>query len=136
MSKGHGGRRAGAGRKPDAAVQKLRAELGGSIPEAMEIVRGVLSNPDDPNHYACARWVLDKAIPSLKPETMHVKFNLSGDTAADQARSIVEAASNGILSATVATELLTAIAACAKVIEVSEFEDAIAEIKAKQEKQK
>jgi len=116
-----GGRREGAGRKPDAEVQRLRADLRSRLPAALAAADRIVADPEHPQHAQMARWMVDKVAANLKPQTEPVAFELLGDTPAEHARSIVEATARGDLSPSVATELLGAVAACMKIVEVTEL---------------
>jgi len=118
---GNGGKREGAGRKPDAEVQKLRANLRTRLPKALSAVDAILDDPDHQHHAMMSKWVVDKLAANLKPETAPVEFELLGDSPADHARSIIEAAARGKLSPTTATELLNATASCMKILEVTDL---------------
>lgn len=116
-----GGRREGAGRKPDTEVQKLRADLRKRLPTALAAADAIIANPEHPQHAQMTRWAIDKVAANLKPQTEPVTFDLLGDSPAEHARSIVEATAAGTLSPSIATELLTAVASCMKIVEVTEL---------------
>jgi|GEM_PF-3281298 hypothetical protein len=122
---GVGGKREGAGRKPDAETQKLRALLRMRAPEAMTAVDAIIAEPGHPQHAQMVRWVVDKTAANLKPESAPVEFALTGTTPSEHARSIVEATATGKLSPTVASELLNALSACMKILEIDELQQRI-----------
>ena len=51
---GKGGKREGAGRKPDAEAQKLRADLKSRLPKAMSAIDKILADPDHQQHVMIA----------------------------------------------------------------------------------
>ena len=122
---GKGGKREGAGRKPDAEAQKLRADLKSRLPKAMSAIDKILADPDHQQHVMIAKWVVDKLAANPKPESAAVHFELTGSTPAEHAQSVIVATSRGELSPSVATELLTAVASCMKILEVSELVERI-----------
>lgn len=70
---------------------------------------------------------MDKLAANPNPKSasasasVSVKFELSGSNPAEQAQSIVLAASQGVLSPSVTCELLKSVASCMKIVEVSEL---------------
>lgn len=125
-----GGKREGAGRKPDAEVQKLRADLASMLPSALKAAQAIIDDPTHNHHATMTRWAIDKIAATPKPQTPPVEFELEGDTPADHARSIVAATSRGEISPSVSAELLAAVSSTMKIIEVSELADRIAALEA------
>lgn len=120
MSK-RGGARPNSGRKVDAEVLKLRADLSKMLPSAIKAAQAIIDDPTHKDHAALSKWAIDKLAASPKPQTPPVQFELEGDSPADQARSIIKATAQGDISPTVSAELLNALGSAMKVIEVSEL---------------
>lgn len=117
-----GGRREGSGRKSNAATQKLREDLKSRTPAAMSAVDAVLNDSESPNHFLAARWLLDKLIPSPKPQTQPVHFEFDpSSTPSQQASAVMAATSSGELSPSAAAEILAAFASASKIIETDEL---------------
>lgn len=114
-----GGSRAGSGRPKGSKDMEWREMLASRAPAAVgKLIE--LAVGDEPNVQAL-RMILDRTIAPLKAISPPVTFDLSGDTPAQQAQSIVRAAADGRLSPSTAVELLNALSSCAKIMETTEL---------------
>jgi hypothetical protein len=115
--KGESGNPAGRPPKGFATAEKLRAALAEEIPVILERLVGAAKRGD----IAAAKVILERVLPPLKAiETPTVLQGLTG-TLSDQGQGILRAMAAGLIAPGQATQLLGAIAAQAKIVEVDAF---------------
>ena len=128
-----GGARPNSGRKVDEEVKKLRADLAKMLPSALKAAQAIIDDPQHKDHAMLTKWAVDKIAANPKPQTPPVQFELDGDTPADQARSIIKAAADGVISPSVSAELLAALASAMQIVKTSELLDRLEKIEAANE---
>ncbi len=71
-----------------------------------------------------AKALLDRVLPALKPESqaIHLPELVAADTMAEKARAAIDAAGAGAVSPSAASDLVSAIAGLAKIIETTELQ--------------
>lgn len=77
-----------------------------------------------------ARLLLDRAMPVLKPTDEVITFNLPDADIVTQARSVLQAVADGVITPSQAGEVLSSMSAVAKVVETFELEKRITELEA------
>ena len=118
------GRPAGA-----SAIAKLRAEIAKHTPDIIakqvELAKG--------GDAQAARLLLERVLPPVKAAEATVRLELSGNSLADQGRSILAALAAGTLAPGQAAQLLQALGVQAKLIETDELAARIAAMEGKSE---
>ncbi len=115
------------GRKPGTgSLQQLRAQVELLIPEIIQ----VLATKARAGDIGAARLLLERVMPALKPVEAPQALQISGDDLSGKAKSIVALAASGDVSIGQASQLVTAIAATAKLMEVDELERRITQLEA------
>ena len=71
---------------------------------------------------AACKMILDRLVPPLKPTTQSVRIDLPSDAGiAGTAKAFVDAAATGRIPSDVAAQMVTALGAVAKIVEVDEL---------------
>ena len=97
--------------------------MAGLIAPTLKKIVKVLEKAALAGDVQAARLLIEKSVPSLRPESKPVLIAglAAAQTPTEKAQAIVDAAGRGEISASVATELLTAMAAAMKVLEADEL---------------
>jgi hypothetical protein len=108
-----------AGRRPGSgSVQQLRLGIEESLPEIIQ----ALTERAKAGDIGAARLLLERAVPPLRPVEAPHALQISEGSLTSQAKSVVALAASGEVSATQATQLISALGMLAKLIEVDELE--------------
>lgn len=108
-----------AGRPPGQSdITKLRAMLTPQAPELLETVLKAAKGGD----MVAARLILERILPAVKPAEQALGFPLVGKSLADKGMAVMGAVSAGELSPSQGSQLITAIGALARVVEIDELE--------------
>lgn len=113
------GRPAGSGE-----VAKLRASIAQHIPEILE---SLIEKAKDGDATA-ARLLLERVLPPVKAAEAPAEVSMPDGSLTDQGRAILQAAGAGNLAPGQAAQLLTSLAALAKLIETDEIERRLREL--------
>ncbi|MGM0784857.1 MAG: DUF5681 domain-containing protein [Pseudomonadota bacterium] len=109
--------------RPTSANTELRRQLAAQGASVVEKVVQAAINGD----MTAAKLVLDRITPPLKPTAAPVAVSLPDDAGlAGTARAFVDAAAEGKLPPDVAGQLVTAVAALARVVEIDDLERRLA----------
>lgn len=115
-----------SGRKPGTgALQKLRAELQGVMPEIItqliEMARG--------GDLQAMKLLLDRGYAPIKATEQPVELELpEGGTLTAKAEAVLSAAAAGVLAPTQAAQLITALGTVAKIVEIDDLSTRIAKL--------
>lgn len=101
--------------------RQIREAAPGIVARLVELAEG--------GDVSAMKLALDRLLPRLKPRDEAVSVNL-GATPADSARRVLEAVGSGQIAPDAGATLLSALAAQARIIEVSELEGRIAALEA------
>ena len=106
-----------AGRRPRALT--VAGLVGPSLKKLVQVLERAALAGD----VQAARLLIEKTVPPLRAESKPVSIPglATAQTPTEKAQAIVDAAGRGEISASVATELLTAMAAVMKVLEADEL---------------
>jgi hypothetical protein len=114
-----------AGRPPGQSdITKLRAMLMPKAPELLETVFKAAKGGD----MVAARLILERILPAVKPTEQALGFPLIGNSLADKGKAVMDAVSAGELSPSQGSQLITAIGALVRVVEIDEFERRLTEL--------
>ena len=102
-------------------VQKLRDSLMAELPEILSTVVAMAKGGDP----ASARLILERVLPSMKAIEQPVAIQLGDGTLTQQGHAIIAAVATGQLAPGQGSQLLSGIAALARVIELDELTDRI-----------
>ena len=129
---GQSGNPAGRPKGTKLWTTKLREELAKDVPGIVKRVKGAALDGD----MAAARILLDRVIPSVRSESAAVEIPAlaAAETLSDKARVLIDAVAAGQLAPSTAGDLLGALAATAKIIELDELERRIAALEDPHEK--
>ena len=107
------------GRPPGrGAVAELRETLATDLHKIIATLKAQ-ALAGDPQ---AIRIILDRVLPALRPVEMPTTLALSIEgTLAEQARSVVQAAADGYLTPSQASQIVTALGGVAKIIETTEL---------------
>jgi hypothetical protein len=108
-------------------VAALRAKLEPRIPALLDKVTESAMAGD----IAAARLLLERVIPPLKPEDQPVVLDLSGQLG-DDARATLKALGDGQISPGAASAILAGLGSAGRAIELSELEERLAALEARQ----
>ena len=99
---------------------KLRQAIEG---EAEAIIKAMIEQAKAGDMQA-AKALLDRVLPALKPESqaIHLPELVAAGTMAEKARAAIDAAGAGAVSPSAASDLVSAIAGLAKIIETTELQ--------------
>ena len=111
--------------KKSAAIRKL---ILNSAPEFV----GMMIDSAKAGDVNAGRALLVCACPPLKPVELPVTLPMDADAGiADQGRSVINALAQGLIAPGQASQILTALAGIAKLIELEEFERRLSSLEAK-----
>lgn len=110
-------------------MSQAQIDLRAKIREAAPGIVAKLVKLAEGGDTSAMKLALDKVLPNLKPQDEPVTLTL-GDTPASSARLVLEAVGAGQLTPDAGATILGAIAAQARIIEVSELEGRIAALEA------
>ena len=99
------------------ALQRLRAGLDQHLPDILTALVEAAKAGD----VTAARVILDRVLPSLKPNEQPIVLDLAGDTLTDQGRAVLSAVAAGVLAPAQGSQLIAAIGALARVAEIDEL---------------
>ena len=102
----------------------LSAQLRAAIEQdAPSIIKAMIEQAKG-GDTAAAKTLLDRVLPALKPESqaIHLPELVAADTMAEKARAAIDAAGAGAVSPSAASDLVSAIAGLAKIIETTELQ--------------
>lgn len=116
------------GRSSKAA--KLRRVLEGGADDAVKTIMDAAKDGD----MAACRLILDRVVPPSKPVYQPVSFELDDSNLPAAARSVVKAIAAGELPADQGKMILDGLANMAKIIEISELAERLAELEKAQER--
>lgn len=91
-----------------------------SIAEAMPDIISKLVEQAKEGDTAAAKILLDRCCPTLKPQAMAINLPISG-TLAEQGGEIITATMKGLIPPDIGAQLITALAAQSKIIEIDEL---------------
>ena len=99
---------------------KLRHAIEG---EAEAIIKAMIEQAKAGDMQA-AKALLDRVLPALKPESqaIHLPELVAAGTMAEKARAAIDAAGAGAVSPSAASDMVSAIAGLAKIIETTELQ--------------
>jgi hypothetical protein len=103
--------------------RQIREAAPGIVARLVELAEG--------GDTSAMKLALDKVLPSLKPQDETVSLPLGAATPAASARLVLEAVGSGQIAPDAGATLLSALAAQARIIEVSELEGRIAALEAR-----
>lgn len=106
-----------SGRPKDKTAATL---LRKSIADSMPGIITKLVNTALAGDVAAAKVLLDRTCPALKPQAMPINLPVNGSLA-EQGREIIVATMGGKIAPDVGAQLITALAAQAKIIEIDEL---------------
>jgi len=116
--------------RPSSESTALRLKLAGQGEEIANIVIQAALAGD----IQAAKIVLDRLCPPLKPSTAPINVTIPrGSGIADTARAIIEHAAQGEIAPDVAGQLVQAVAALARVVEIDELERRLTALEGKHE---
>jgi len=117
--KGQSGNPAGRPKGSGLSAQ-LRQAIEG---EAASIIDALIEQAKG-GDTAAAKTLLDRVLPALKPESqaIHLPELVAAGTMAEKARAAIDAAGAGAVSPSAASDLVSAIAGLAKIIETTELQ--------------
>lgn len=99
------------------ALQRLRAGLDQHLPDILTALVEAAKAGD----VTAARVILDRVLPSLKPNEQPIVLDLAGDTLTNQGRAVLSAVAAGVLAPAQGSQLIAAIGALARVTEIDEL---------------
>lgn len=113
--------------RPKSESTVLREKLLENSDKVFNLLMEKLGDGDS----AALKMCLDRLVPPLKAVTAPVQINASGNSLAEKANGVFTAATDGEVSPDTASQLITALAGVAKIIEVSELEKRISALEDK-----
>jgi hypothetical protein len=113
-------------KKGTTAAHLLRKSIADDMPEIILKLVEQAKNGDT----AAAKILLDRCCPSLKPQAMAINLPVNG-TLAEQGNEIIRATMGGNIPPDVGAQLITALAAQSKIIEVEELTQRIIALESK-----
>lgn len=128
------GRAPGSGWVGDAR-KKLQEAWDGKQEGGADGIREKLLTMAREGDMAAIRIVAERVAPPLKATEPGVELSLSGETLTDKANAILDAMAAGKIAPTQAAQLLQALGAVAKIVEIDELERRVAALEG-QEKAK
>jgi hypothetical protein len=129
FKKGQSGNAAGrpAGKTPGATIRKAIEQRADDIVQA-------LIDAAVGGDVAAAKALLDRITPTLKPIAGQVTITLpDGAGLAEQGAAVIQAALNGSIPPDIGSQLITALAAQSKIIEIDELTKRIEALEGKQQ---
>ena len=120
-----------AGRPPGKSVTTLlRAQLEPDVPQILQTMVAAAKSGD----VQAARLILERILPPVKPIEQCIELAMAGDTLTDKGKAVLGAISNGELAPGQGSQLITAIGALARVIELDDLERRIGKLESLNEK--
>ena len=107
-----------------SAITRLRAQLEPDAPEILQTMVAAAKGGD----VQAARLILERILPPVKPIEQCIELALVGDTLTDKGKAVLGAISTGELAPGQGSQLITAIGALARVIELDDLERRISEL--------
>ena len=107
------------GRKPGTGeVARLRETIRARVPELIDrLIEAALDGDTQ-----AAKLLIERVIPAAKPAELPAPVEIDGETLGDQGRAILGAVAGGRLAPGQGAQLMTALGALARVVEVDELE--------------
>jgi hypothetical protein len=100
----------------------MRAQLGDKLPEILNRIQEAALNGD----MAAARLIVDRVLPARKAEEMPVSLDIpKHGTLSEKAEAIIQAVADGAVAPSQGSQLITALGAMARIIEVEQLEQRI-----------
>ncbi len=99
------------------------------IDDMPEIILTLIKQAKD-GDTAAAKILLDRCCPALKPQAMTINIPVNG-TLAEQGNEIIRATLSGLIPPDIGAQLITALAAQSKIIEVDELTQRIEALEGK-----
>ena len=116
------------GRPPgQSEITKLRKSI---MNDAPDILAGLVTAAKAGDVQA-ARLILERVLPPVKPIEQAIELELTGDTLTDQGRAVLSAVSAGALAPSQGSQLISAISALVRVVEIDELERRLSALEAK-----
>jgi hypothetical protein len=109
------------------ALQRLRAGLDQHLPDILSALVDAAKAGD----VMAARVILDRVLPSLKPNEQPVLLDLAGETLTAKAGAVLSAVSAGNLAPGQGSQLIAAIGQLARVAEIDELTARITALEAR-----
>ena len=109
----------------------LRKSIIGEMPEIINTLVGLAKGGD----VAAAKVLLDRCVPSLKPQAQPICLPVNG-TLAEQGGEIIRATMAGQIPPDIGAQLITALSNQGKLIELQELTERLSRIEKKLELQK
>ena len=113
-------------KKGTTAASMLRKSIADDMPEIILTLVGLAKNGDT----AAAKILLDRCCPALKPQAMAINLPVNG-TLAEQGGEIIRATMAGHIPPDIGSQLITALAAQSKIIEIDQLTQRIEALEAK-----
>jgi hypothetical protein len=108
-------------------VALLRSAIAERLPELLESLMTRALAGD----VAAARLLLERSIAPLRPVEQSVTISMADGSLSDQARAVLAAAGTGEVTPSQAAQLVGAIAALAKIIEIADLDARLAILEAR-----
>lgn len=118
------------GRSSDTAVLREKLASGSD-----DVVAVVLEKAREGDMQAC-RLILERIVPAIKPVSDAVRFDIDASDLPSSARSILSAIAAGQIPPDQGKALIDAVASMARVTEVAELEQQLAELREMMEARK
>jgi hypothetical protein len=110
-------------KKGTTAASMLRKSIADDIPEIILTLVELAKNGD----VAAAKILLDRCVPSLKPQAMAINLPVNG-TLAEQGNEIIRATLSGHIPPDVGAQLITALSNQGKLVELQELTERLQSI--------
>lgn len=106
------------GRVPGSGkVAELRKAIEAKVPAIVKRLTEAALDGD----VGAARLLLERVVPPLRAAELPVEVELAGESLADKGIAVVEAAASGRLNPSQAAQLLSAMGAVARIVEIDEL---------------
>lgn len=106
------------GREPGSGkVAALRKAIEAKVPAIVKRLTEAALDGD----VGAARLLLERVVPPLRAAELPVEVELAGESLADKGIAVVEAAAGGRLNPSQAAQLLSAMGAVARMVEIDEL---------------
>ena len=114
-----------AGRPPgQSAITRLRAQLEPDAPEILQTMVAAAKGGD----VQAARLILERILPPIKPIEQTIELVMLGETLTDMGKAVLRAVSSGGIAPAQGSQLIAAIGALVRVIELDDLERRIGEL--------
>ena len=110
-----------AGRPKGSGISgQLRKAIESEVPHIIEALIVQAKGGDT----AAAKTLLDRVMPALKPESQAISLPelVAAPTLADKAKAAIDAAGAGDIAPSAASDMVSAIAGAARVVEITELQ--------------